>query len=345
MKFKDYYQTLGVDRSASAEEIKQAYRKLAHQYHPDVSKDVKGEEKFKEIAEAYATLKDPDKRKEYDSLGSRPAGASFTPPPDWQQHFGAGASYFDDIDLADMLSAFTSSRTGNGRARGNVPVSGKDYEVTVQVTLEQAFNGGEVDVHAEIPEYDQYGVIHRVPRTFRVTIPKGAVDGQRLRLPGKGGQGLHGGRQGDLYIVLALQPHPLYRINGRDLYLDLPLAPWEAVLGAAVEIPTLAGPVELNVKPGTTAGQRLRLARRGLPASDGSVGSLYAVVQIEVPRTVGARERGLYEQLASASSFNPRRHFNQGATASAARRKNNAAHNQRERCCVVNMGHFSQKRR
>lgn len=314
MRFKDYYQTLGIERSASAEDIKRAYRKLAHQYHPDVSKDPKSEEKFKEIAEAYATLKDPDKRKEYDSLGSRPAGANFTPPPDWQQHFGAGASYFDDVDLADILSAFTSSRHGGGRGRRQGATAGQDYEVTAPVTLEQVFHGGEIDIHADLPQQDQYGVTHRVPRTFRVTIPKGATHGQRLRLRGKGGQGVNGGKPGDLYIVLALQPHPLYRVSGRDLYLDLPLAPWEAVLGGTVEIPTLAGPVELSIKPGTAAGQRLRLPRRGLPASDGSAGDMYAVVQIEVPKTASTEERALYEQLAAISSFNPRRHFGKGAT-------------------------------
>jgi len=194
MRFKDYYQTLGIERSASAEDIKRAYRKLAHQYHPDVSKDPKSEEKFKEIAEAYATLKDPDKRKEYDSLGSRPAGASFTPPPDWQQHFGAGVSYFDDVDLADILSAFTSSRQGDGRGRRQGAIAGQDYGVTAPVTLEQVFHGGEIDIHANLPEQDQYGVTHHVPRTFRVTIPKGAAHGQRLRLPGKGGQGVNGGK-------------------------------------------------------------------------------------------------------------------------------------------------------
>ncbi len=314
MRFKDYYQTLGIERSASAEDIKRAYRKLAHQYHPDVSKDPKGEERFKEIAEAYATLKDPDKRKEYDSLGSQPAGASFTPPPDWQQHFGAGVSYFDDVDLADILAAFASSRHGGGHGQGKRATAGQDYEVTAPVTLEQVFHGGEIDVHADLPERDQYGVTHRVPRTFRVTIPKGATHGQRLRLPGKGGQGGNGGKPGDLYIVLALQSHPLYRISGRDLYLNLPLAPWEAVLGGTIEIPTLAGPVELSVRPGTTAGQRLRLPRRGLPASDGNGGDMYAVVQIEVPKTASAEERALYEQLAAISSFNPRRHFDKGAT-------------------------------
>jgi curved DNA-binding protein len=313
MKFKDYYEALGVARDASQQDIRKAYRTLAHRYHPDISKDPKGEEKFKEVAEAYATLKDPEKRKEYDNLGKRQAGESFTPPPEWQQYYGGNASMFDDVDLSDILSAFTSSRRGNGRARADIPIPGKDYEVTVPVTLEQIYHGGGVDVRADVPEYDEKGLLHRVPRTFRVTIPKGAGDGQRLRLAGKGGQGRKGGKAGDLYVVLALQPHPLYRVNGRDLYFDLPLAPWEAVLGASVIVPTLGGTVELNVKAGTTAGRSLRLAKRGLPNAEGGAGDLYAVVQIEVPKTVNARERELYERLAAASDFNPRKHFPQGA--------------------------------
>jgi curved DNA-binding protein len=315
MKYKDYYQALGVDRGASQDEIKKAYRKLAHQYHPDISKDPKGEERFKEVAEAYSTLKDPEKRREYDSLGRRPAGESFTPPPDWQQHFGGGnQSYFDDMDLSDILSAFTGARRGNGRARGrDFPMPGQDFEVTVPATLEQIYRGDDIDVNVEVPEYDEHGIPHRVPRTFRVHIPKGATDGQRLRLPGKGGPGRNGGRPGDLYVRIALQPHPLYRVEGHDLYLDLPLAPWEGVLGAKVLVPTLGGSVELTIKPGTSTGQRLRLAKRGLPKPDGGAGDLYAVVRIEVPKTVTPREHELYEELAAVSKFNPRKHFPAGA--------------------------------
>jgi curved DNA-binding protein len=308
MKFKDYYQALGVERTATEDQIKKAYRKLAHQYHPDVSKDPAAEEKFKAVAQAYATLKDPEKRRIYDDLGKRPAGEHFTPPPDWQQHFNTGESGFADVDLSDLFSAFGRTRRG-GRPREEFPLPGQDYEVVAPVSLEQIFRGEEIELHAELPEYDQNGLAHRVARTFRITIPKGATDGQRLRLAGKGGPGLNGGRPGDLYVALVLQPHPLYRISGRDLYINLPLAPWEAVLGAAVRIPTLAGPVELTVKPGATAGQKLRLAKRGLASADGGVGALYAVVNIEVPKTVSTRERELMERLAAASDFNPRKHL------------------------------------
>ncbi|HJW55616.1 MAG TPA: DnaJ C-terminal domain-containing protein [Burkholderiaceae bacterium] len=313
MKYKDYYQILGVERTATTNEIKQAYRKLAHKYHPDISKDPAGEQKFKEIAEAYATLKDTEKRQEYDSLGQRAPGENFTPPPDWQQHFGAGPSAFDDVDLADIFASFSRQQGGRGR-RDNMPIPGQDYELQAVVTLEQIFNGDTIDIQATLPEYDQHGLRHHVSRTFRVTIPKGAAEGQRLRLSGKGGPGRNGGKNGDLYVALSIKPHPLYQVSGRDLYIDLPLAPWEAVLGAAVQLPTLGGTVELNIKPGTVTGQRLRLARRGLPSADGGAGDLYAVVTIDVGKTVKPRERELYEQLAAASDFNPRKRFTQGAT-------------------------------
>lgn len=309
MKFKDYYKALGVDRSATEQEIKQAYRKLAHKYHPDISKDPQGEAKFKEVAEAYAILKDPEKREEYDRLGRRPAGQSFTPPPDWGQQFGGGASAFDDTDMSDFFSAFTSARRGGARGRRTTPTPGQDYEVSTSISLEQVIHGGEIDVRVELPEHDRPGMPRNVPRTFRVTVPKGVTDGYKLRLAGKGGQGAHGGKPGDLYLTLQIEAHPFYRVNGRDLSIDLPLAPWEAALGAAVQIPTPGGTVEMQIKPGTTAGRRLRLAKRGLPGIDGSVGDLYADVRIDVPQTVNSHERALFEQLAKVSNFNPRQHL------------------------------------
>jgi curved DNA-binding protein len=310
MKYKDYYAALGVGRDASAEEIKKAYRKLAHKYQPDISSDPEGEAKFKEIQEAYATLKDGEKRAAYDQLGRRAPGESFEPPPDWGQDFGGfgGAENFSDVDLADLLAAFAAARGGHQTRR---PHHGQDVEASVPVTLEQVHDGAEIEVRLNLPEHDAHGLLHHVPRTFRVKIPKGATDGQRLRLAGKGGPGLHGGPAGDLYIVMKLQPHPLYRVSGRDLYLDLPLTPTEAVLGATVEVPTLRGRVELKVAPGTAAGRQLRLAKRGLPAPHGGHGDLYAVAHIEVPKSPNARERELYAELAKASDFNPRAHFSQ----------------------------------
>jgi len=308
MKYKDYYQTLGIEQTATIDDVKKAYRKLAHKYHPDVSKDPKGEEKFKEIAEAYATLKNAEKRQEYDDLGKRTAGESFTPPPEWQQHYGASGSSFEDVDISDLLNAFRSSGFANGSTRryANRPLPGVDYSVKVSVSLEIIFSGGETDVTVELPKYDKNGLPHRTPHTFRITIPKGATEGQRLRLAGKGGPGTDGGKPGDLYVILNIAPHRLFRVTGRDLFFDLVLAPWEAALGAKVEIPTLGGTLELDIKPGTSSGQRLRLPKRGLPAQQGDHGNLYAVTQIVVPKVTSVRERELYEQLAAASDFKAR---------------------------------------
>ncbi len=305
MEYKDYYAALGVERDASAGEIKKAYRRLAHKYHPDISKDPEGEAKFKEIQEAYATLKNQEKRDAYDQLGRRPPGESFEPPPEWAKDFG-GPGNFSDVDLADLLSAFAARRGGHQARRAQ---RGQDVEATAPVTLEQLHDGAEIELRLNLPEYDAQGLLHHVPRTFRVRIPKGATDGQRLRLAGKGGPGNHGGPDGDLYIVMKMLPHPLYRVSGRDLYMDLPLTAAEAVLGATVEVPTPRGRVELKIAPGTTSGRQLRLGRRGLPGADGEHGDLYAVVRIDVPKSPGERERALYAELAQASDFDPRAHF------------------------------------
>lgn len=309
MKYKDYYETLGVARAATAEDIKKAYRKLAHKYHPDVSKDPAGEEKFKEIAEAYETLKSPDKRAAYDQLGAHRPGENFRPPPDWEQQHGGTQFSFEDLDLADLFAGLAGERHRAGHGAGPLRMPGQDFEATAQISLEQAYHGTEVELQLSMPEADAQGRLHRVPRTLRVRIPKGATDGQRLHLRGKGGKGFNGGRDGDLWLRIALHPHPLYRFSGHDLYLDLPLAPWEAVLGTTVEVPTLAGQVHLKVPPDTQAGRQLRLAKRGLPRPDGSEGDLYALVQIVVPTTTGEHERKLYEQLATGTTFNPRAHF------------------------------------
>jgi curved DNA-binding protein len=192
-----------------------------------------------------------------------------------------------------------------------MPIPGEDYEVTAQIALEDAYRGTEVNLDLSAPEPDENGLLRRVPRSFKARIPKGATDGHRLRLRGKGGRGINGGPDGDLYLNIALRPHPLFRASGHDLYLDLPLAPWEAVLGAAVQVPTLGGPVQLKVPPGTQAGQKLRLAKRGLPKPHEGAGDLFAIVQIVVPGVVNDKERALFRQLADSMTFNPRRHFEQ----------------------------------
>ncbi|HEX4024040.1 MAG TPA: DnaJ C-terminal domain-containing protein [Steroidobacteraceae bacterium] len=313
MQYKDYYAILGLARGANDEEIKRAYRKLARKYHPDVSKEPGAEEKFKEVAEAYQTLKDPDKRTAYDQLGAHRSGEEFRPPPDWQQQwkgsFGEAPFAAEQMDLADLFAHLGAGvRSGARRA-----MPGQDFEISVPITVEEAYGGTEINLDLNMPEYDEHGQLRRVPHAFKARIPKGATDGQRLRIPGKGGRGLNGGRNGDLYLDIALRAHPLYRAAGHDLYIDLPLAPWEAVLGTAVEVPTPAGRVRLKIPAGTQAGQHLRLPRRGLPKPKGGQGDLYAIVQIVVPSVAGEPERALYQQLAAASAFDPRAHLAQEA--------------------------------
>jgi curved DNA-binding protein len=308
MKYKDYYAILGVDRNAGADDIKKAYRKLARKYHPDVSKEPNAEEKFKEMSEAYETLKDPEKRAAYDQLGRYTPGQDFQPPPDWGQQFAGARTAFDDIDFADLFAGL-AARHGAGGRGGRAFTSGRDFEATVHLTFDQAFHGTEIELDLSVLEFDDKGTARRVPRRIKVRIPKGVTNGQQLRIPGKGGKGVDGGRDGDLYLDIVVEPHPLYRVDGQDLYLDLPLAPWEAVLGTTVRLPTPAGAVSLKVPAGTRAGQQLRLSGRGLSRDGATAGNLYAIVQIVVPSVVDERERALYRQLAEISNFNPRAHF------------------------------------
>jgi curved DNA-binding protein len=317
LKYTDYYAALGVERGASADEIRKAYRRLAQKHHPDVSKEPGAEARFKEIAEAYQTLKDAEKRAAYDSLGSRPQGEEFRPPPEWSRQHGGGSeqSAFDDVDFSDLFSRFGARTGGRGPFGGSDgTMTGQDFEVPVEISIEDAFAGTTLSLTLSMPEYDAAGNIRRSPKTVKARIAPGAVDGQRLRLPGKGGKGFRGGRDGDLYLDITLKPHPLYRATGHDLYLDLPLAPWEAAQGATIEVPTLAGPVSLKVPAGTSSGRKLRLTGRGLPVPRGSAGDLFAVVQIVVPAELSERERELYAELAQASDFRPRQHFDRGGT-------------------------------
>src|SRR6202167_1019096 len=307
MKYKDYYAILGLERGASDEQIKKAYRRLARKYHPDVSKEAGAEEKFKEDAEAYQTLKDADKRAAYDQLGVQRPGEEIRPPPDWQQQWQPSrddAFSTEGLDLAELFERLRGGRGRGGGARASMP--GQDYEIAVPITIADAYRGAEIDLDLNLPEYDAQGQVHRVPHAFKARIPKGAGDGQRLRVPGKGGKGFNGGRNGDLYLNISLRPHPLYRANGHDLYLDLPLSPWEAVLGTSVEVPTPGGPVRLKVPAGTQAGRQLRLPRRGLPTPKGAQGDLFAVVLIVVPSVAGEQEAALYRQLAEVSAVDPR---------------------------------------
>jgi len=313
MKYKDYYAILGVQRDATADDIKTTYRRLARKYHPDVSKEKDAEEKFKEMAEAYETLKDPEKRAAYDQLGSHTPGQEFRPPPEWGQHFGHGQGASDDVDLSSLFAGL-AGRQGRGSARRtDSPIAGSDYEAVVRISFVQAFHGTEVDLELSVLEWGPDGGARRVPHRVKTRIPRGVTDGEKLRVPGKGGKGTNGGPDGDLYLDIEVAEHPLYRVSGKDLYIDLPLAPWEAILGTSVKLPTPAGAVTLKVPAGTRSGQQLRLTGRGMTRGSGATGHMHAVVRIEVPTVVDDRQNALYLQLSEISNFNPRAHLDQEA--------------------------------
>jgi curved DNA-binding protein len=315
MKYQDYYAILGVKRDASADEIKKAYRKLAKKYHPDVSKEKDAEERFKEVQVAYDTLSDPEKRAAFDQLGQYRPGEDFRPPPGWERNFRFEQGNLDDmLDLSELFAHFGGAgafggRGSAGRRAGGFAMRGQDYEVTANLSLEELNRGTEVALDLAAPESTPDGGTRRVPKTVRVRVPRGATAGQRLRVPGKGGAGAGGGPAGDLYLDIAVRPHPLFRADGHDLYLDLPVAPWEAALGAEVEVPTLDGRVKIGVRPGSRAGQKLRLAGKGLATPGGGHGDLYCVIQVVVPSVLSDRERKLYEELAKVSRFEPRGHL------------------------------------
>jgi len=299
MKYKDYYAILGVARDASEADVKRAYRKLARKYHPDVSKEPQAEEKFKEVSEAYETLKDAEKRAAYDQLGSYQAGQEFRPPPDWEHRFGAGMEEY--FDLGDLFEHLTGRRA-HGRARTG-PIPGHDYELNATLALEQAARGADLEVALPGSRADP------TPRPVRIRVPPGVTDGHRLRVPGKGSPGVNGGAPGDLYLNIALAPHRLFKASGHDLYLELPLAPWEAVLGARIEVPTLESRIAVTVPPGSRPGQKLRIAGRGLPKPKAGAGDLYCVLSIATPPVASEREKELYRELAKVSAFNPRGGF------------------------------------
>jgi len=298
MKYKDYYKILGVERSAGEDEIKKAYRKLARKYHPDVSKEANAKEKFQDVSEAYETLRDKEKRAAYDSLGSGfRQGQDFRPPPDWFDRFGGGGRAEDlhGVDLGELFESM--GLFGRAGRRSRRSFAGEDYEIPVRLSLEEAASGTERTVQLDSGA------------SFTARIPRGATDGQRLRLRGKGGAGVNGGPAGDLYLTIALAPHPLFRPSGHDLDIEVPLAPWEAALGAEVQIPTLEGRVTMKVPAGSKAGQKLRLSGKGLPKPGGGAGDLYALLSIAVPATLTEAEKKLYEQLRETSGFDPRARF------------------------------------
>jgi curved DNA-binding protein len=301
MKFKDYYETLGIERGASEEEIKKAYRRLARQYHPDISREEGAEERFKAISEAYQTLSDPEKRQAYDELGRHRPGEEFRPPQGWDTRFWQGQAH-QEVDLSELFEQMGFRASQRRQAGGvNFPIRGQDVEAIARLSLDEVCHGTQV-------------TLERAEGNVRIRVPKGVIDGERLRIPGRGGPGSGGGPDGDVYLHIQLMPHPLFRPVGHDLYLELPLAPWEAALGAQIEIPSLDGDVRVSVKPGARTGQKLRLAGKGLPKRGEGAGDLYAVLQITVPSEISDRERELYRELATASTFQPRTQFTGGST-------------------------------
>ena len=304
--YRDYYEILGVSRDADEEEIRRTYRRLARQYHPDVNREPGSEDRFKEISEAYEVLRDPEKRERYDRLGANwQAGDDVTAGAGFDDIFSGGFSGFGgfgdgggtrvEFGTGEFSEFFESlfgrggpTRPGAGGGRGG------DQEAAIELTLEEAASGGERRITLDDG------------REYRVTIPAGVRDGQRIRLAGEGSRGRGDGPPGDLYLRVRLRPHKLFRLEGRDVHLDLPLAPWEAALGATVEVPTLRGTARVKVPAGSSCGRRLRVRGEGMPAKQGN-GDLYATVRIDVPRTPNEKERSLFRQLADESSFDPRK--------------------------------------
>ncbi|MYE13128.1 MAG: DnaJ domain-containing protein [Gammaproteobacteria bacterium] len=318
MEYRDYYRVLGVERGASQEDIKRAYRRLARKYHPDVSRESDADARFKEVGEAYEVLKDPEKRAAYDQLGSNwRAGQEFRPPPGWERQF----RFETGMDGAGGFSDFFQAIFGDGGLFGDAArpggpsgagpfadalrghrgfggdTRGRDARAVLHVTLEQLASREPVEV-----ALNQAG--GSGAKRLKVKVPPGLTDGQSFRLRGQGDAGTGSGVSGDLYLELRLLPHPEFTVDGLDIRSEVTVAPWEAVLGTGVSVPTLTGRVKLKIPPGTTGGKRLRLAGRGLPGSP--AGNHLVTVRVDVPAHVTPRERALYESLAEASDFNPR---------------------------------------
>jgi curved DNA-binding protein len=323
MDFKDYYKIMGVERKATADEIKRSYRKLVRKYHPDVSKEANAEEKFKEVQEAYEVLKDPAKRESYDQLGSDwRNGQEFRPPPGWQRQGGAGFSggqgaggfSYDDLG-AGGFSDFFESIFGGGGSRQSGRQSqrhhqefkrrGSDQHAKIAISLEDAYNGATQTIHFQVSEPDAYGQLHPKSRNLKINIPKGVSSGQQLRLASQGAPGSGNGPSGDLYLEIDINPHRLFTLQGKDIYITVPITPWEAALGAKIKIPTLGGSVDMKIAAGSQAGQKLRLKGRGLPSKAES-GDQYVLLQVVTPPAHNETQRNLYEKMAEEMPFNPR---------------------------------------
>ncbi len=290
MEYKDYYKVLGVSRTATQDEIKKAYRKLARKYHPDVSKEPDAEARFKEVGEAYEVLRDAEKRAQYDQFGSNyQHGQSFRSPPGWEENVGGFAG--------GNFSSFFENMFGGGGMGGNDQffARGEDVNAKITVSLEDAYHGASKTIRRPTGA-NQNG-------TINVKIPAGIEPGKKIRLTGQGKKGM-GGKSGDLYLEVRIAPHKYYRVEGKDIFLDLPITPWEAALGAKVPVPTLAGKINLTIPEGARSGQKMRLKGRGLPGK--TAGDQFVVLQIQTPAAQSDKQRRLYEQMADEMTFNPR---------------------------------------
>lgn len=308
MEFKDYYAALAVGRDATQEEIKRSYRKLARKYHPDVSKEPDAEARFKEVAEAYEVLKDPEKRAAYDELGQRyQRGQPFQPPPDFGSGFefsGSDAAGPGDADFSDFFASLFG-RHASAAARHRGAAAGGDHHAKVAITIEDAYRGARRSLSLRMPTLQSDGRMAMHERQIEVSIPKGIREGQHLRLAGQGEPGTGGAPAGDLYLEIAFQPHPKFRVDGRDVYTDLAVSPWEAALGSQVVLSTPEDKVKLSIPAASAAGRKLRLKGRGLPGSP--PGDLYAVLKVVLPPADTPAASAAYQTLAQAfPGFDPR---------------------------------------
>lgn len=314
MEFKDYYKTMGVERTATQEEIKRAYRKLARKYHPDVSSEKDAEARFKEVGEAYEVLKDPEKRVAYDQLGSQwKAGQDFRPPPGWDAGFefseeGRGrdggfdfSDFFESLYGRQRQSAHRGPHTHPG---GGINLQGQDHHARILVELEDSYTGATRQISLRMPELTPDGHVLARERTLNVRIPKGIREGQQIRLAGQGGMGMREAGAGDLYLEVMFKAHPRYRVEGSDVHLDLPVAPWEAALGANVQVQAPAGTIDLKVPAQSQAGKKLRLKGQGLPGK--TPGDLYVVLKIVIPPADTEKAREAYRHMQQQFEFNPR---------------------------------------
>ncbi len=311
MQYKDYYKILDVSRQATADEIKRAYRRLARRYHPDVSKQPDAEQHFKEIGEAYEVLKDPQKRAAYDQLGTQwRAGQDFQPPPGWQSGFDFtddSVSHTYSFDFSDFFS--TLFRGGPQSTRYNdqshsFQVQGEDQQAKMVITLAEAYHGTTRSVQLQLPMIHRKGMAQTKTKTLNVKIPAGVIQGQKIRLAKQGLEGRGGAVNGDLYLEIEFQPHRVFRAEGRDIYLTLPITPWESALGSTIAIPTLGGQVELKIPADSQSGQQLRLKGRGLPGHP--AGDQYIILQLITPPAHSETERAFYHNMAEKFAFNPR---------------------------------------